>query len=336
VLKYAPLIAETPAPALAHPVTPSRHVYVRNNFGTPELPGDDHRIVVGGAVATPFAIAVRELRALPARTVTITMECAGNDRASMRPLPAGEPWGSGAVSTVRWTGTPLRAVLGRAELRADAVEILAEGADAGDKGERGHIPFARSLPVREALGDDVLLAYAMNGEPLPREHGAPVRLVVPGWYGMASVKWVTSIQALAAPFHGYFQTRRYVYVDAGGARPVGRMRVKSVIVAPAEGTTIVRQRMLVWGWAWSGAGAVTRVQVADGGGDAWHDARLLAPAGPHEWARWELEWEPRAPGRHVLRSRATDASGDVQPDEVPWNRLGYGNNAVRPIAVDVR
>lgn len=339
VVKHAPLNAETPTHALAADVTPSRHVYVRSNFDFPRLDGDAHRLAVGGAVRAPFTITVGELRAMPLRTVTVTMECAGNDRSSMRPPPPGEVWKSGAVSTARWTGVPLSAVLERADVQPEAIEILAEGADAGVRDDAlgtGHTTFARALPVADALLADTLLAVMMNDEPLTPAHGAPVRLIVPRWFGMASVKWVARIEALTEPYGGYFQSRRYVYDGAGGREPVTRMRVKSAIVSPADGDVVDERKLRVWGWAWSGEGAITRVEVAIDGGDTWRDARLLPPASPHAWTRWELDWDVPQPGRYVLRSRATDAAGHVQPDEAPWNPLGYGNNAVRTVIVDVR
>lgn len=338
VVKPAPFNAETPPTAFASELTPSRHVYVRSNFEFPTLAGDAHRIAIGGAVRSPLELSVAELRAMPMRTVVTTMECAGNHRSSVRPLPPGELWGSGAVSTVRWTGVPLATVLDRADVAPEAVEILAEGADAGVRDDApGRTTFARALPLATARHPDTLLALAMNDEPLTPAHGAPVRLVVPGWYGMASVKWVARLEALVAPFDGYFHTKRYVYEDASGTQPVTRMRVKSVIVAPASGAVVAAgTRITVWGWAWSGEGALARVEVAIDGGDTWQEARLLPPASAHAWARWEFDWEVRQPGRYALRSRATDAAGHVQPDEAPWNRHGYGNNAVRPVIVDAR
>jgi DMSO/TMAO reductase YedYZ molybdopterin-dependent catalytic subunit len=337
VVKPAPLNAETPAPALAAEVTPSRHAYVRSNFDFPQLGGDEHRIAVGGAVRSPFALAVRELRAMPMRTVVATMECAGNDRSSMRPPPPGELWRSGAVSTTRWTGAPLAALLERAGVCPDAVEILVEGADAGTREDAdGNVRFGRGLAMTAATHPDTLLALMMNDEPLTPAHGAPVRLVVPGWYGMASVKWVARIEALTTPYRGYFQTKRYVYEGAAGSRPVTRMRVKSMIVSPEDGDIVAGSRLTIRGWAWSGEGAIERVDVAVGGGDTWQPARLHRPASPHAWTRWELSCELREPGRYALRSRATDSAGNVQPDDAPWNRHGYGNNAVRTIIIDAR
>ncbi|HEX5435825.1 MAG TPA: sulfite oxidase [Gemmatimonadaceae bacterium] len=337
VVKPSPLNAETPTPALAAEVTPSRHVYVRSNFAHPQLDDGAHRIAVGGAVHSPFAIDMSELRALPMHTVVATMECAGNDRSSMRPPPPGELWRSGAVSTARWTGVPLAAVLERAGVHTEAVEILVEGADAGPREDSvGPVTFGRALPVADALQPDTLLAMMMNGEPLARPHGAPVRLIVPGWYGMASVKWVTRIEALTTPYRGYFQRKRYVYEDASATSPVTRMRVKSMIVSPEDGDVVASAPLLVQGWAWSGAAPIVRVEVAIGGGDTWRDAQLGAAASTHAWTPWELQCDVPQPGRYALRSRATDGAGNVQPDAARWNRHGYGNNAVRTVIIDVR
>jgi DMSO/TMAO reductase YedYZ molybdopterin-dependent catalytic subunit len=337
VVKPTPLNAETPTPALAAGVTPSRHVYVRSNFEHPRLEGDAHRIMVGGAVRAAFALTVDELHALPMRTVVATMECAGNDRSSMRPPPPGELWRSGAVSTAGWTGVPLASVLERAGVSADSAEILVEGADAGVRDDAaGPVTFGRALPLANAFHPDTLLALAMNDEPLTPPHGAPVRLIVPGWYGMASVKWVTRIEALTVPYRGYFQTKRYVYEGASSSHPVTRMQVKSMIIAPDDGAVVAGARLKVWGWAWSGTAPITRVEVAIGGGDTWCDAHLGAPASEHAWTPWELDRELPSPGRYALRSRATDGTGAVQPNEAPWNRHGYGNNAVRTVIIDVR
>lgn len=338
VVNTSPPNAESPAAALAHAVTPAAAVYLRTNFGVPGANATGDHLLVGGAVASPLRLSWDALRALPQRTVTATMECAGNDRASVRPLPAGEPWQSGAVSTAEWAGVPLADLLRLAGVQDDAVEVLATGADAGpraDAGTREPVRFARSLPRAAALSPGPLVAVAMNGAPLPPAHGAPARLVVPGWYGMASVKWLTRLDALTAPFDGYFQRRRYVYDDAAGVRPVTCMRVKSAIVAPADGGRVPRGAVVVWGWAWSGDGAITEVAVSHAGGGAWHPARLEPGPSPHAWTRWEATLRLDAPGRSLLRSRARDASGAVQPEVPPWNRLGYGNNAVRAVVVDV-
>jgi len=331
VIKQAPLNAEAGTPALASWITPRDAHYVRCNFDVPELDVRTHSITVGGAVAEPFTLLAEELRALPQRDLTVTLECAGNNRVEMAPLPAGEMWARGAVSTASWTGVPLGVLLDRAGVRDDVVEILVEGADRGTPaGAPAEVPFARALPLDRARDPDVILAVEMNGRPLPPEHGAPARLIVPGWYGMASVKWVTRISALTAPFTGWFQHDRYNYEVGRTRRPVDLVRVKSLVVAPESGRAVSRGRITVWGWAWSGAGPVVSVEVSLDGG-SFAAARLDEPLAPHAWRRFALDVGVEVPGRHVVRARARDASGRAQPDVAPWNKHGYGNNAVAPV-----
>jgi DMSO/TMAO reductase YedYZ molybdopterin-dependent catalytic subunit len=334
VIRHDPYNAETPEPVLAHSITPTQHAYVRTNFDMPELSAT-HVIEIGGAIERPLSVSLATLRDMTQHTVTTTMECAGNDRLGMHPLPTGEPWDHGALSTLTWTGVPLADVLDLAGVRADAVEVLVTAADAGPRDDaEGTVRFARSLPMADARRRDTVLALAMNGAPLTREHGAPVRLAVPGWYGMASVKWVTRIDVLTTRYTGYFQRQRYVYDEPGRVSPVDRMRVKSIIASPANGERCTRH-VVVTGWAWSGFGAITRVELGVDGGEQWMPATLGEPVSEYAWTPWHAEFiAPRA-GRFVLRSRATDASGTTQPDAIVWNRLGYGNNAIRHIMIDV-
>lgn len=338
-LKPSPFNAESAIPVLEAPVTPTPSFYVRSNFAVPELDPSAFRLRVEGAVNSTTELSLDELKALGARTVSTVMECAGNNRLQLAPLPSGEPWHAGAVSAGEWTGVPLRPVLDRAGVKNGVVEILFEGADHGKpKDGPGDIPFARSLPLEKALHDDTLLVYAMNGAPLPRDHGAPLRLVVPQWYGMASVKWLHRIEAITEPFTGYYQKNRYIYTLAGGAAPtpVTTMRVKSLIVTPDEGATIAPGPYVVRGKAWSGEGEVVKVEVAVDGGDDWREAKLLpSSGGPYSWRAWEYEWVADVAGRRALRSRATDSKGNVQPEAPTWNKYGYGNNAVRPVIFTV-
>jgi DMSO/TMAO reductase YedYZ molybdopterin-dependent catalytic subunit len=338
VVRHAPFNAESALPHLGDAITPASRFYVRSNFPVPALAAETHRISVGGRVRQRLDFDVDDLRALGLRTVTATMECAGNNRLSLAPLPSGEPWSAGAVSTAIWAGVPLRAVLDRAGVLPDTVEILVQGVDHGTpKDAPGEIPFARSLPLAKALEEDTLLALEMNGVPLSPDHGAPVRLVVPDWYGMCSVKWVGRVDAIAEPFGGYYQRSRYIY-DYGDGRqpePVTTMRVKSLIVTPAESAEVPAGRCLIRGQAWSGEGEIVRVEVAIDGGETWQDARLVDAPVAHAWRAWEYEWQVAEPGRHVLRSRATDSAGNRQPDATSWNKYGYGNNAARPVAVNV-
>ena len=334
VIRQQPLNAETPVAALAAAVTPTSQVYVRTNFGIPDLDARTHRVQVSGSVAEALSLGIAELAELGQSTVAVTMECAGNDRTAIVPPVSGEPWTGGAVSTVRWSGVPLRAVLERVRVGADAINVLFEGEDHGTvEGVAGDVRFARTLPLADALHPDTLLATHMNGAPLTPRYGAPVRLVVPGWFGMASVKWLRRIEVLTTPFRGHFQARRYVYTDGRYSTPVTRMRVKSLIVAPAADAIIPPGMTRVWGWAWSGEGAISAVDVCEKSTADWQPARLDVPESRAAWTRWEADLDLCGDGPCVLRSRARDTAGNVQPEHPPWNALGYGNNAIREATV---
>jgi DMSO/TMAO reductase YedYZ molybdopterin-dependent catalytic subunit len=298
--------------ALVEELTPAGAHFVRSHFA---LPAPVDTLALDGAVARPASVRLDELRRATSRTLPVTLECAGNRRTSMTPLPPGEPWRSGAVSTALWSGVPLAALLERAGLRDDVVELLTVGADS----------YARALPIAAALDPDVIVAVEMNGAPVPPSHGGPLRLVVPGWYGMASVKWLRALTALTRPFAGPFQTETYVYDDG----PVTTMRVSSLIVAPRDDATLAHGRVPVWGWAWSGEAAIASVELSLDAGP-WRRARLSRPVGPRAWTRWHALVDVE-PGRHTLRARARDRAGRAQPEVPPANRLGYGNNLVPTI-----
>jgi len=338
VIKTDPYNAESSADQFAAAITPVEAHYVRSNFDLPVLDRERYCLAIGGEVQHAQQLDLSALAQLPTVDTCVTMECAGNDRLGMRPVPAGEPWGSGAVATATWGGVRLADVLALAHPTEMARELIVTGADHGPRDDAltpGPVSFARGLPIEVATDRETLLALTMNGEPLSVAHGAPVRLIVPGWYGMANVKWVIGLSLSRERFTGYFQQQRYVYDEAGVVRPVTRMRVKSLITAPGDGDTVPPGEVTVRGWAWSGNGRITRVELAVGGGDQWQDATLGTPDGPHAWTPWHATCVVEHAGRLVLRSRATDDRGATQPDVSPWNRLGYGNNAVRPVVVQV-
>ncbi|WP_420125256.1 sulfite oxidase [Longimicrobium sp.] len=330
---------ESPLRALAEPVTPTDDFYQRTNFLVPEIDAAAWSLSIGGAVRNPFTLDLDELRALPWHTVTMTMECAGNARSFVRPLPPGQPWNLGAVSTGTFTGVRLRDVLQRAGVDAGAVEVMFAGADAGEVSPERTVRFERSLPLEQAMHPDVLLAWEMNGEPLRPPHGYPLRLVVPGWYGVASVKWLTEIRVIETPLDAHFQTERYVYVGdpvVADGTPATAMRVRALIVQPEEGERLAAgAATTVRGTAWSGEAPVARVEVSVDGGSTWLDADLGTASSPYAAAPWSIEWTPADAGTHVLLARATDAAGNVQPMEPVWNELGYGNNAVHRLEVEV-
>src|SRR3954470_13128687 len=343
MINPAPYNAEAPPEALTGEITPTRLHYVRSNFA---VPVHDGTLEVGGAVENPITLTLDDLRAMPAVERAVTLECAGNGRLATRPLPVGEPWGDYAVSTARWTGALLHQVLEQVRPAANGVDVRFEGADHGAyhlkpvlaETSRDDLTFVRALPLAHVADPaaEILIAYEMNGEPLPADHGAPFRIVVPHWYAVASVKWLKRIDVLTEPYAGEFQTGHYIYEWADRPHePVDLMRVRARITDPAPGSTIGAGTYTVRGKAWSGTGPITHVGVSVTGEGEWFAAELEPANGPYHWQEWSFEWNA-ATGRYSLRARATDAAGNVQPETPPWNRLGYGNNAVELMVVDVR
>jgi DMSO/TMAO reductase YedYZ molybdopterin-dependent catalytic subunit len=333
-----PLNAEAELAEQIGVITPNSRFYLRNHFAIPEIDRSAWRLTITGEVERQLSLTYEQVRALPGRTLLTTMECAGNGRAYMRPQPDGEPWRYGAVSTAEWTGVPLAAVLGLADVRAAAREIAFEGADSGYvRAVDQSMAYARSLPVEKALHLDTLLAYAMNGEELSAEHGFPVRLIVPGWYGMAAVKWLTRIEARVDPFVDFFQRDRYIVesITDAIAVPLAEMAPRSLIVDPQEGAALAAGAQRVRGLAWSGAGPITRVEVSVDGGATWAAAEFTSERAPYAWRRWEYVWNAQAGGETVLCSRAFDEQANAQPEGVVWNRLGYANNAMQRVKVSV-
>ena len=297
---------------------------------------------MGGRVDTQLSLSLDEIRERPSVTIPVTLECAGNGRAALAPRPLSQPWLLEAVGTAEWTGTPLRALLEEAGIQDGAVEVLFRGLDRGIEGGEDQ-QYERSLPLAECLRDEVLLAYAMNGQPLPPQHGFPLRLVVPGWYGMTSVKWLDRITLLDEEFAGYQQARGYRLrqtPDEPG-EPVSRMVPRSLMIPPGIPDFATRARTLeagattISGRAWSGFGPVERVEVSTDGGATWDDARLGAQPSRWAWRAWDFDWEASEPGVHELCCRATDSEGNVQPLDAPWNLGGYANNEVHRVPVTV-
>jgi sulfane dehydrogenase subunit SoxC len=331
-----------PLEALRYDHTPIGLHYLLIHYDIPPVDPATWRLRVEGSVRRALGLTVEDLRAFPARTVAVTMECAGNGRALHAPRPVSQPWLLEAVGTAAWTGVPLRAVLEEAGLADDAVSVAFQGLDRGIEGGIEQ-RYERGLSRDEALGEDVLLAYEMNGVPLPPQHGFPLRLVVPGWYGMASVKWLARIEALDTPFEGYQNQVAYRWrghEDDPGT-PLSRMAVRSLMVPPGIPAFLPRTRhlpagpVMLEGRAWSGSGQITRVELSTDAGRIWSDAALAAEAPPHAWRAWSFAWDAE-PGNHELCSRATDATGATQPLTAAWNAGGYTNNAVQRLPVEVR
>ncbi|MGT2463190.1 sulfite oxidase [Sinomonas atrocyanea] len=328
-----------PLEALRWPLTPPGLHYTVVHFDIPYLDPETWRLRIHGAVEHPLELTLSDLRRRPRRTAAVTLECAGNGRGRLEPRPPSIPWDTGAVGTAEWTGTPLAPILEEAGLAAEAIDLVFIGADRGVQGGLEQ-DYARSLTADEAMDEHVLLAYEMGGQPLPPQHGYPLRLLVPGWYGMASVKWLTSIEVLDRPAHAFQNERTYRYSQGAEdpGEPVTRMRVRSLLVPPGMPDFFTRRRSLdagptmLRGRAWSGEGPVVRVEVAIDG--VWTDAHVEPPTGEHAWQEFSVVWVA-VPGPHMLASRATDAAGRVQPLEQAWTYQGMGNNAVQEVTVEV-
>ncbi|HSI80057.1 MAG TPA: sulfite oxidase [Solirubrobacterales bacterium] len=329
-----------PLEAMRDDVTPVGLHYLLVHFDIPALDAASWRLRIAGEVGRELELTLDEIRALPAVTMPVTMECAGNGRARLEPRPMTQPWLEEAVATAEWTGTSLSGVLERAGIAPEAIEVVFTGADHGIEGGE-ELDYARSLPIAEAMRPEVLLAYEMNGRPLEPQHGFPLRLLVPGWYGMTSVKWLSSIVAVSEPFRGFHQAVAYRYQQSeeDPGEPVTRIRPRALMIPPGFPGFPERRRhvdagrVTIEGRAWSGAGPIVRVELGVDG--EWFEADLAEPAGQWAWRRWSCEWQA-TPGDHVLSCRATDATGDAQPVEQPWNLQGVGNNLIQRVEVTVR
>jgi DMSO/TMAO reductase YedYZ molybdopterin-dependent catalytic subunit len=326
---------------LDQPITPIASHFQLIHFDVPQLQSEGYSFTIGGRVRTPTSVTLDSLRLRPTVKQPSIMECAGNGRAFAHPRAIYVPWFSEALGVFEYTGTPLRALLEEAGLLDDAVEVVFTGHDEGfDLGVRHH--FERALPIDEALSDGVLLAWEANGQPLPPAHGFPLRLVVPSWYGMASVKWLKAITVIDHPFQGVQQAQVYrmTFTGSDAGRPVQKKAVRAAMKPPGVPDLISRHRFVdagevgLRGMAWSGHGSVAKVEVSTDDRRTWKVATLEPPVSAHAWTPWRFTWNA-LPGEHILAARATDVTGNVQPLEAIWNIQGMAQNGVERIAVRV-
>lgn len=331
-----------PLEALRYPITPTGLHYLLIHYDIPQVNANDWRLKIAGLVSRPVDLTLEAIKQRPRRTIPVTMECAGNGRALLAPRRISQPWLLEAIGTAEWTGTPLRGLLDEAGIDPNAVEIVFTGLDKGVEGEQVQF-YQRSSAVGEARREEVLLVYEMNGEPLPPQHGYPLRLLMPGWYGMASVKWLDRIEVIAQPFQGYQMVRAYRYAqtadDPGEA--VTLIRARALMIPPGIPDFLTRARLVepgpvtLAGKAWAGRLSVSRVEVSIDGGSTWSEAQLGEAMWQHAWRSWTYVWNAN-PGSHVLCVRASAADGNVQPIDQQWNFGGYGNNGVQRVPVVVR
>ncbi len=341
-----PLNLEYPFADLSGFQTPNNQFFVRTHFPIPTLDRDRWKLRCTGRVERSLSLKYEELRQLPRTTVAATIECAGNSRVFLIPKARGVLWELGGVSTAEWTGVRLSTILGRAGIREGAVEVILNGADKGQLTEEpkspGELHFSRSLPLEKARQAEVVLAYQMNGEDLPVEHGFPLRAIVPGWYGVASVKWLTSIEVVDSPFAGYWQTAEYAYWKRHSGEPVSvpvrEMQIKSEIARPTRNEAIrAGATYRVFGAAWSDGAEISRVELSTDGGKQWGEARLLGNPVRFAWRLWEFRWDvSKAAGKYTLMSRATDARGRQQPASHDVDKKAYMVNHTLPVEIEVR
>lgn len=339
-----PLNLEMPFETLNGFITPTESFYVRTHFPIPKIDKGNWRLRVEGEVEKPFDLKHDDLLKLESRTIPVTLECAGNNRIFLEPKVKGVQWGLGAVGNAEWTGVPLSALLERAGVKPSAQEVILEGADGGTledpKSPSGELRFARSIPLTKAL-NDVLLAYKMNHADLAPEHGFPLRAIVPGWYAMASIKWLERIIITNTPFAGYYQTLDYAYWKRRGDQavlvPLSDLQIKAEIAQPVEGEIVpANSNVRIHGAAWTGDGEITKVEISLDSGANWKETKLNDKAIPNAWRLWEFDWKtPSKAGKQKLVARATDSRGRTQPVERDRDRGTYMINHLLPITVEV-
>jgi DMSO/TMAO reductase YedYZ molybdopterin-dependent catalytic subunit len=331
-----------PLEALRYEITPIGLHYLLIHFDIPAVDPNDWALAVDGHVRHPLKLTLEQLKARPSTTLAVTLECAGNGRARLSPRPLSQPWLTEAVGTAEWTGTRLGPLLDEAGLMDPGGDVVFTGLDRGIQGDIEQ-QYERSLPLAECRRDEVLLAYAINGQPLPPQHGFPLRLIVPGWYGMTHVKWLRAITVLRSAFGGYQQATAYHFrrSDDDPGEPVTRMLPRALMVPPGIPDFMSRVRFLapsrqvLSGRAWSGCASITKVEVSVDGGISWAEADLGDPPSPYAWRPWSYAWDATKPGDYALCVRASDGAGNVQPTDGSWNREGVQNNAVQRVRVVV-
>jgi DMSO/TMAO reductase YedYZ molybdopterin-dependent catalytic subunit len=335
---------ETPVALLDRHITPIEHFYVRCHLPVPaSTDPQGWTLRVEGAVATPVSLSMAELRALPAVTTTVTLECAGNGRAFFTPPVAGIQWKKGAVGTARWTGARLADVLARAGAQDAGRFVHMAGADR----PLGTMPpFVRQVPMDKARHPDTIVAYEMNGQPIPAVHGGPLRAIVPGWEGAYSMKWLTRLQVSAVESDSFWVATAYRYpvrrvapgagVDPKDMAPLTGLVVKSLITTPLDGASFAPGPITVGGFAWAGETDIARVDVSTDHGETWQPAQLTGEPQRYTWRRFEHRFRAERPASYLILSRATDTNGDAQPAVSHWNPSGYLWNQYDAVRVEVK
>lgn len=332
---------ETPIHFIRQGITPTEYFFLRNHFDYPTFTEPAYFLPVEGEVIRPAVFNYEDIMLMPSKTLVFPLECAGNKRAYFNPEVYGEQWEDGAISQGIWKGVPLNHLLNFTGLKRTALEVVFEAYDYGKRKDlEGTCHFARSLPIQKALHPSTLVAYELNGKPIPFKHGYPLRLIVPQWYGMASVKWLKKIIVIDQHFKGPFQEidyNYYPYRDSNeGKTPVTNINVSSIIQRPLSNSILDTGKHILEGIAWTGTGVIVEVEVSTDGGKKWRKAKLSKDLSqPYSWTFWTYNWEVTFKGEYLIKSRARDSSGRSQPLEAMWNRKGYGYNAEYTIKIKV-
>ena len=334
---------ETPVSLLNTFITPNDAFYVRSHMPIPQVDTAAFSLKVGGEVNSPLTLSVDEIKKLPATTVTVTLECAGNGRAFFQPAVAGIQWEKGAVSTARFTGARMADVLKKAGVRTGGINVEMHAADRPP----GTMPaFVRQVPMAKAMHPDTLVAYAMNGEPIPLVHGAPLRAIIPGWEGAYCIKWLNSLNVIAKDSDSFWVATGYRYptrrvapggaVDAKDMAPLTGLVVKSLITTPANGASQAVGKVMVGGFAWAGEDDIKAVDVSIDNGATWRPARLTGEQARYAWRGFAFDFNAPRPESYLILSRATDSKGNVQPAVSQWNPSGYLWNQYDAIRIEVK
>jgi sulfite oxidase len=332
---------ETPLRYFDQYLTPVDAFFVRQHLPRPApIAPAAYRLTINGRVSKPVEVTLADLQRLPQQTVPAVIECTGNGRGFYSPKVPGIQWLRGAIGNAEWTGPRISDVLKLAGVSESAPWVEIDGAD---RGALATPDFVRSMPMHKAMHPATLLALKMNGQPLPDIHGAPARLIVPGWDGTSSVKWVTRLTAADQQTAGFFMNPGYRYPKyalAPGSAPkpaelevIEGMPVKSTITAPEDQSRMPMGAVTIRGFAWAGEHAIDRVDVSTDGGSRWQPAELTGAKLPFAWRLWRVEWKPSQPGYYSILSRATDSAGRVQPIVSTWNPSGYLWNAIDRVGV---
>ena len=342
VLSEDPLCAGLFLPNLDVPISSNEGHFIRSHFAAPQIKPSDWSLAVTGDVNNSLDLSYDDFLKMPSHEIVSLMECAGNSRSTMQPPAEGVQWDNGAVSVSRWKGVSVKAILEQAGLKASATDVLFEGTDSGKDAHSGNqLTYAMSVPLEKLLNEDTLLAYEMNGETLPKDHGFPIRLLVPGWYGMASVKWLDKITVMDHPNGGFHEMDYRIYPATDGksdaqVERVTTLKVKSLISTPAKGSVLAPGSYTIKGVAWSGDGTITKVEVSTDDDRSWREAKLEEPNGNYSWQHFEIDWEAKNLGHSLIRCRATDSAGNVQPMLANWNFRGYRCNSIHSVPITVR